>query len=305
MSQVQPDGFPANSDGSTAPPTSTSSTPSSSSTTISSDKHHLLPQQQQQQGNSTQPALSPQPGQPSELQKQSSVSSIRDALMLGSQQSPRSAANRLTSSNDSSLVPTAQGSQPQRPMQFNSPHLSELRETLSPLTPQRNLSRTPDPSTPRGVSGNVATSPAVPQGVYSEPQDSPSDGDKGLSVSRQSSMSAENSGNRTSSDGLRMTGQGRERKDLNLLDPQSHIRRQNSLQSPGSTGALSPAMDHRMEANSADSSPHSPRRLGKARTPAMSPVDRSHSVGYAASGVFTTHCSCLSLTVTNKPIHHV
>lgn len=103
---------------------------------------------------SQQSAMSPQtPYSSSELQKQPSVSSLRDAL-LGPTPSSTSQAPQY-SSYSSPRVP---------------PHGPEMMNQASPMTPSANLPHTPDASTPAG--GSSILSPPLKPPSYGDRQDS-------------------------------------------------------------------------------------------------------------------------------------
>ena len=243
-------------------------------------------------------ALSPQPpltpSSSTELQKQSSVSSIKEALLAGTQGThPQPPASISPSVNDgSSSLSTQQTMNQQRPggYPYNSPRLPDLRDSLgqgSPLTPQPALPRTPDPSTPRGVG---VSSPAIPPAMVIDHQDSDGDNSQPARTNDQRPFAKSPLGSFSQTDSNPPSARGSElRKDLNLLD--AHLVRHNSLKSPsGSSMAASPSCDgaHHQENSeggssavlgSREGSPLSPRRTGKGRSPVvMSPVDRTHSV---------------------------
>ena len=238
--------------------------------------------------SSPQPALTPSAS--TELQKQSSVSSIKEALLAGT---PTAGLSSLSTAHSPS-VNDSQLSQPKQSLSqhggypFNSPHLPDLRENLgqgSPLTPQPSLPKTPDPSTPRG---GPVSSPAIPPAMFIDSQDSDGDNSQpsrstlGLQDRRNFAKSpltpyAQNDGNVT-------TGV-RDKKEMNLLD--AHPVHHNSLKSPSSSCMTSSPCDLPRENSegsmammaSPGGSPLSPRRAGKGRSPVMmSPVDRNHSV---------------------------
>ena len=262
--------------------------PSSGPSTLSTPVAHFP----NQAGNMSA-ALSPQPLTPSsstELQKQSSVSSIKEALLAGTQGAHAQPPASLSPSvNDGNQSLSTQQSMNQRSSGFpyNSPQIPDLRDSLgqgSPLTPQTALPKTPDPSTPRAVG---VSSPALPPAMVLDHQDS-SDGDNSqpTRTNDQRSFAKSPLGSFSQTDSNPPSARGIDyRKGLNLLE--AHLLRHNSLKSPsGSSIAASPSYDgvHHQENNegavqgSREGSPLSPRRTGKGRSPVMSPVERTHSV---------------------------